>query len=187
MGIDLRATLVKATGSSQAADAILNSTAKEVGVTWDQSSPMLAALALCKLGTRPEEVCSSLDWREFERFCSGLLKASNYEVMEDVRLRRPRAQIDIVALCPSHLISIDCKHWMRRHSNSVLHRFAQEQLVRSSLLRLNGPDKRPIFTAILSFSQPSGEFVDGVAVVPIRTLRDFLGSIESYSGLLRTV
>jgi len=43
-----------------------------------------------------------------------------------------------------------------------------------------GDDGRPIFSVILTLSEQTERFVEGVAVVPLRTLRDFL---ESLGGL----
>lgn len=79
---------------------------------------------------------------------------------------------------------MDCKHWKRAPSRSALEGFALAQLRRSHLLRKSLDDPRPIISAILSFSESAGGFVQGVAVVPLRSLRDFLKTVESYSGLL---
>lgn len=135
-------------------------------------------------GAPEEKAASSLTWKDFERFCAQLLRASGYAVRENVYLSHPRAQIDLVATGPLFIINLDCKHWQRAPSRSALEGFALAQLRRSRLLRRSLNDQKPIISAILSFSESAGNFVEGVAVVPLRTLRDFLETVESYSDLL---
>jgi hypothetical protein len=146
--------------------------------------PVLAALELIASGVPEEEAARSLTWKDFEGFCAQLLRASGYTVRENVYLSHPRAQIDLVASGPLFVINLDCKHWRRAPSHSALEGFAVAQLRRSRLLRRSLNNPRPIVSAILSFSESAGSFVQGVAVVPLRTLRNFLETVESYSGLL---
>ena len=151
----------------------------------DYGSQALLALALCRQGDRPEEVSAFLNWAEFESFCSRILAASGYSVKENVILKKPRAQIDLVAFGPSLVLSVDCKHWKKEHAPSALKDVAAKQIKRSRHLRRTYKDAKPIVSAILSFSAYQGTFVDGVAIVPLRTLRGFLESIESYTEFLR--
>ena len=145
---------------------------------------VLAALDLISSGVPEEDAARSLTWKDFEGFCAQLLRASGYAVRENVHLSRPRAQIDLVATGPLFAISLDCKHWKRVPSRSTLEGFALAQLRRSRLLRRSLDDPRPIISVILSFSESTGSFVQGVAIVPLRTLRNFLETVESYSSLL---
>ncbi len=182
--MDLVADLMWVTCAGQTISSLLESTAAEIGVRADSGNRALVALALCGAGRRPEDVSACLSWKEFEAFCSELFKASGFEVRENIILKKPRAQIDMVAYGQSYVLSVDCKHWKRSHSPSALRRFARDQLGRSALLRRRLADPKPIVSAILSFSEPGGSFVEGVAVVPLRTLRSFLTSVESYFELL---
>jgi hypothetical protein len=145
---------------------------------------VLVALDLITSGVPEEEAARSLTWKDFEGFCAQLLRTSGYTVRENVYLSRPRAQIDLVATGPFFVISLDCKHWKRAPSRSALEGFAMAQLRRSRLLRRSLNDRRPIVSAILNFSESQGSFVQGVAVVPLRTFRNFLETIESYSSLM---
>jgi hypothetical protein len=149
-----------------------------------REGPVLAALDLIASGIPEEEAARCLTWKDFERLCAQLLRVSGYAVKENVCLSRPRAQIDLVATGPLFIINLDCKHWKRAPSRSALEGFALAQLRRSRLLRRNLNDPKPIISAILSFSESQGDFVRGVALVPLRTLRDFLETVESYSKLL---
>ncbi len=147
-------------------------------------SPVSVGYALIKLGAQSEEVSRLLSWREFERLSAAILRASGYAVRDNLVLTKPRAQIDIVAAGVSIILSIDCKHYRRGHSPSALAGFARDQLRRSSIYRTKVDDSRPIASVILSMSEPEGSFVEGVAVVPIRALRSFLTTVDSYTGLL---
>jgi hypothetical protein len=182
--LDLMRSLVKAAGSPARAERVLVRTAEELGGVSDLASPVLVALALCESGKTPEEVSKELDWREFEEFCSDAFRRWGFQVKENVRLTKPRAQIDLVAFGGSSILSVDCKHWRRGHSSSALSRFAQGQLRRSDLLRKKIDDSRPIASVILSLSEPEGRFVEGVPIVPVRTLPAFLSSLESYDGMI---
>ncbi len=176
--------LVRKVGSDGVSAAI-EATRESLGSNSNPTERALIALTLCRLGTRPELISTWLDWREFERFCSGLLRSSGFEVREDVRLRKPRGQIDLLAMGPSFALSVDCKHSSRLMSAADLRRFAGAQLRRSQLLRKTGEaDPRPILSAILTLSEQTERFVEGVAIVPLFTLRDFIGSIEAVRGLL---
>lgn len=150
-----------------------------------RESQVPAALCLIASGVPEEEAARSLTWKDFEGFCAQLLRASGYAVRENVHLSRPRAQIDLVATGPLSILNLDCKHWKRAPSPSALEGFALAQLRRSRLLRKSLDDPKPIISVILSFSESAGGFVQGVAVVPLRTLRDFLETVESYSALLQ--
>ena len=150
----------------------------------DELSPVCVAYALMKLRIQPEEVSRLLSWQEFERLAGALFRAAGYQVSENVYLRKPRAQIDLIATGPSMTLSVDCKHYKRESAPSVLVKFAKAQLERSELLRRKTPDDRPIASVILSMSEPEGRFVEGVAVVPVRTLRSFLMTLDSYAAYL---
>jgi len=150
----------------------------------DVLSPVCVAYALIKLNVLPEEVSRLLSWREFEALAGALLRISGFEVRENVVLTRPRAQIDLVAYGTSMVLSVDCKHYRRAQGHSSLKNFAAAQLKRSALLRRKSSDLKPIVSMILSMSEPEGEFVEGVAIVPLRSLRSFLTSLDSYVELL---
>ena len=150
----------------------------------DAASPVCMGYALLKTGAQPDEVSRLLTWREFEDLSAALLEVSGFAVRKNVVLTKPRAQLDIVATGVSLLLSVDCKHYRRGSSPALLAKFATAQLRRGALLRKRTDDPRPIVSVILSMSEPEGRFVEGVAVVPVRTLRSFLTTIDSYQRLL---
>lgn len=147
-------------------------------------SPVCVAYALLRLRAQPEEVSRLLSWREFEGLSAALLRAGGFDVRENVLLKEPRAQIDLVGYGSSMVLSVDCKHYRREPGPSAQTKFARAQLRRSSLLRLKIEDPRPLASVILTISEPEGKFVEGVAFVPVRTLRSFLTTLDSYRDLL---
>lgn len=150
----------------------------------DSTSPICVAYALLKLRAEPDEVSRLLSWREFEGLAGAIMRVSGFDVSENVFLTKPRAQIDVVAYGTSVVLSVDCKHYRREQGPSSLARFAAAQLRRSALLRKKSGDSRPIVSVILGVAEPEGKFVDGVAVVPVRSLRSFLNTIDSHLGAL---
>jgi hypothetical protein len=159
----------------------------ELGVGPTESGRhVVNALVAMKLGVTPRTVARHLDWKDFEKFCSLLFRSRGYDVRENITLRKPRAQIDLLAVGPSYAICVDCKRWRKDHSASVLRRFASAQKRRSGLLRKALPSQKPIVSAILSLSATAGDFVEGVAIVPIGTLSSFLDSLDGYLDRLET-
>jgi hypothetical protein len=175
--------LARKLGRAQAGKA-LREAGSELGLPDGDFSPVCAAYSLLKINFQADEVSRLLSWQEFEGLAGAVLRASGYEVKQDVHLRRPRAQIDVVATGLAMTLSVDCKHYRREQGASTLEKVARAQLRRSALLRKASSDPRPIVSMILSMSEPEGKFVRGVAVVPIRTLRNFLNSLDSYAELL---
>ncbi len=181
----LLALLQRRSPTTSSQKSALSGACEDLGLGEEEAtSPISIGYALLKMGVQSEEVSRLLTWREFERLSAAVLRASGYSVRENVVLTKPRAQLDIVAAGTSILLSVDCKHYRRGNSPSALTGFARDQLRRSSLYRARVGDPRPIASMILSMSDPEWGFVEGVAVVPIRTLRNFLMTLESYTGLM---
>ena len=187
MGHDgtLLAILRRKTCSNVGFGDALRGAGSELGLAESQLlSPVNAAYALLRLNLQVEEVSRLLTWQEFEKLAASLIRAAGFQVRDNVVLTRPRAQIDVVAYGTSSILSVDCKHYRREQAPSSIAKFARAQVRRSALLRLKTDDPRPIASVILTTSEPEGKFVEGAAVVPIRTLRSFLTTLDSYGALL---
>ncbi len=181
---NLLALLQRTLASASAMQESLSAARSDLGLREEEIlSPACVAYALLRSSTRPEEVSRLLSWREFEQLAAALLRAAGFEVKENITLTKPRAQIDALAFGTSMILCIDCKHYRREPGPASIQKFATAQLRRSALLRKKTDDPRPIASVILSASEPEGSFVEGVAVVPVRTLRSFLTSVDSYAEL----
>ena len=181
---DLVSMLTRKLGSPERSMELLEKNRESLGVDCEPTDPGLVALSLCSLGVPLEDVSSLLSWKEFESFCADLLRSAGYNVRENVRLRKPTAQIDIVAIGTSLVLSVDCKHWKRGASPSTLAKVARDQNKRNELLRKGLSDPRPIVSVIITLAQQGERFVAGAAVVPLSALRSFLNTADGYLGLL---
>ena len=182
--MNLRESLNRRCGSEEAARRALDLVKTNLGIDGSGDTPPLVALALVGLGVTPEVVSKGLSWREFESFCASIAKGEGYEVRENYVLSKPRSQIDILVKSDPWILTIDCKHWSRSGSGA-LHGMTAAQLRRSiQLRRLVANDRRPIFSALLTFHESGVRVLDGVAVVPIFAFRNFLRSLEEVAEML---
>lgn len=140
----------------------------------------LRGIVAVEAGVRPEAVAKFLDWRDFETFCACLMGARGFEVERDLRLTKPRAQVDILARSPSVSLLVDCKHWGRERGSGALRQVVERQRARALLVRSRFRHLEPLAVVVLSLAEEQARFVDGGAVVPIRTLGDFLDNLATY-------
>ncbi len=179
--------LIRKCGSSASANSRLAEARLSLGILEDDKSSALTAVALVSLGEDPETVSKALSWRDFESFCADIVRAERFEVEENVSFSKPRAQIDIIARSHSLVITMDCKHWSRL-GPAMLRTIALAQLQRSRRLRERLEiDHLPIVSAVLTLFDHQVRFTEGVAIVPVFVLRNFLQSLESVTEMLEVV
>lgn len=183
---DLVALLARRLGSRGSSLSFLERNREALGIDCELTDPGLVAISLCSLGVPADQVSSLLSWREFETFCGNLLRAAGFDVQENVRLRRPTSQLDLLATGTSLVLSVDCKHWKKGASPSALEKVARDQQRRNESLRKRMPDAPPIVSVIITLAQQEQRFASGAAVVPLFALRSFLNSIDDYRGLLHS-
>jgi hypothetical protein len=173
--------LARKAGSEKKAKELLSELALGLGLNGQiYDNKALCVLELCELGTPPEEAAKLLGWEEFEEFCANLFRVAGYRVQLNIFLRRPRRQLDFVATSESICLSVDCKHWDKSLSYAALSRQAKAQLSRSAMLKQQFSIEVPIVSVLVTLSQQETRFLDGVAIVPLLSLRSFLSSIESF-------
>jgi len=143
----------------------------------------LRAILACRMGARLEDVAHLLDWKEFESFSAGLLRAKGFDVEENVFVKRPRAQVDVLARSGLVSLAVDCKHWERGMGPSSLKRCVEAQRRRAKLLRAARSTLAPLESVILLLAEEEVRFVAGGAVVPVRTLGSFLEGIQGFDEL----
>ena len=145
---------------------------------------VLRAVAACRYGAPPDHVAKLMDWKRFESFCAALLGSMGYGTTQNIFLKKPRAQIDILARGPSRALLVDCKHWARTGGWSALEKAATAQARRAERLRESMPDLEPMAVVLVSLGDAQARFIGGGAVVPVHTLGDFSNRIEEYSDYL---
>jgi hypothetical protein len=149
------------------------------------SGAVAAALARVKAGRDVESASIGLTWAEFEEFCAEALAAAGYTVRRNVQLRKPRRQLDLLAESSTMGLSIDCKHWRKGVGLAALERLvkAQAERTRQYKTRLDATDKG-ILPMLLTMVDNGTRIVDGVPVVPVFALKDFLATVNRFDDAL---
>lgn len=176
--------LERKTGSRERADEAVAQLAEKLGFPLASAGELPAGLALCAMGVRPEAVAKHLSWKEFEGFSSAVLRARGFRVRENIYLKKPRAQIDVLGMSERLSIAVDCKHWARQPGHAVLSRLVDDQRKRAERLHESLDEVGPVVPVILLLADPGERFVAGGAVVPVYAFADFLDGIDAFSGSL---
>ncbi len=151
------------------------------------SNPILMAVHLLSRGLSFKKVARHLTWKDFEEFTAEILKAHGYSVIRNLRLTRPvRLEIDVIGIDPGSRrgLIIDCKHWARGISRSVLKEIACKHLERTTkFIRYISwaKPKYPIvgriskvYPIIVTLTTPIIRVVDNVLIVSIQEFNQFL-------------
>lgn len=168
-------------GSRGAATNALTALSEEFRLPHGAPQSVLAALALTRLGVDPDIVAKSLAWDEFEGYCAMAISAAGYAVKTNVRLRKPTRQIDIIAESAQLVLSIDCKHWRRGAGTASLSATAMAQAERTtSYMKTQGAEERAFLPVVLTMVDSQVRVVEGIPVVPLTALREFLASVSRF-------
>jgi len=160
-------------------------------VTFDRGDKMRAAILLCSLGETLEDVSKMLSWSEFEDMASTLLESVGYEVRRRVRLKEPRCEIDVMAAKEDLALVIDCKHWKKTLGYSTMQRIIEAQINRAKALSTTNLSfiKRcnKFLPVILTLYSERPSVVDGVPIVPINLLSNFITEVRGYLDELNVI
>ena len=156
----------------------------------------LAVRAL-ELGADIECVSSLLEWQEFENIAGVALKQNGYDVQRNLRFKHAshRWEIDVVGCKRPIVLCIDCKHWRHGVSPSALKKISEEQRERVKALidSLSNSAVKIEFArweivtlipVVLSLTMGRSKFCDGVPVVSVLQLRDFVNQVPAYLNSL---
>ena len=182
--VPLAEYLASKLGSKAAARRAIFEVSQELGVPPDAPESVSAALALTRMGVDLDRIARSLAWDEFEDYCAMAISAAGYAVTRNVRLRRPTRQIDIIAESATLVLSIDCKHWKRGAGAASLAApaMAQSQRTRTYMEKRSGHHgpERVFLPVLLTMVDSQLRMVEGVPVVPLQALREFLASVSRF-------
>jgi hypothetical protein len=169
-------------GSRAAARRAVLALVEELRLPSEAPRSVSAALALTRLGADLDRIARSLKWDEFEQYCGMAISAAGYTVRRDVRLRKPTRQIDIIAESPLLVLSIDCKHWRRTEGEWGLAAPALAQVERTKqYARGTKPGKeRAYLPMLLTMMDNRVRVVEGVPIVPLQALREFLATVSRF-------
>jgi len=148
------------------------------------------AIKAMGLGADIKDICDFLRWQEFEAIAAHSLELNCYVTKKNVRFKHDgkRWEIDVVGCRKPLVMCIDCKHWRRGISPSVVRKMAIAQSLRVKAFAASFPIAAanfeclkwqsakfiPIILSLVPFRE---KFIEGVPVVPVLTLRDFIDQL----------
>jgi len=145
------------------------------------------AVKAVSLGADIEAISSFLGWQEFESIAATALKNNGYAVWQNLRFKHAarKWEIDVVGCRRPLVICLDCKDWHNGLSKSAIRRIVVAQTERAKALADALPNvsigiecakwsKAKFVPAILALLPTKFKFYDGVPIVPVLQLQDFL-------------
>lgn len=176
-------------------DGLINVEGEAVEATSRQRLE-LAAKAM-QLGGDLEKISRLLSWKEFEDIAGGAFERNCYKVTRNLHFKHKshKWEIDIVGCRKPFVICVDCKHWQRALSPSMLERIVGEQISRTKALAESLPnpafktdfsswDKIKAIPVVLTLVTGQFKFHHSVPVVSVLQLQDFLSQFFAYQGSL---
>lgn len=171
---------------------------KQDAVSVEIDARLKLAVKAVSLGADVENISSLLCWQEFEAIAAMALRNNGYLVQNNVRFKHGgrRWEIDVVGCKKPLVVCIDCKHWQRALSPSVLKRTVNAQVERTKALADSLPnitlklectkwDKAKFLPAMLSLVPCLFKFYHKVPVVPVLQLQDFIYQLPAYVETLK--
>jgi hypothetical protein len=144
-----------------------------------------------------EKLARYIEWDEFERYVAEKLRSMGLDYVSSYKHNRiARFQIDVLALDLANKIGyiIECKHWKKSMSTSQIRQVVESHLIRVEKLLKNCewitveiPAIRRIkyfIPLIFTLYAPKIHSLDGIPIVAIRFLNEFLAKIDMYIDLL---
>ena len=148
------------------------------------------------LGADIERVCRNLSWKEFEDVAVTAFQTNGYSTIKHFRFRHENRmwEIDVLAIKGKIVVCVDCKRWMKRLTASTMSKVAEAQIERVKALskimdKSTFPVEGRIFLIpmILSLIPASSKFCNGVPIVPILQLQNFLDEFPAHMHLLNFI
>jgi Holliday junction resolvase-like predicted endonuclease len=155
------------------------------------------AVRALRSGADLERVSDLLQWKEFEGMAAFALENNGYLVQRNVRFKHGgrRWEIDVVGLRKPLVVCMDCKHWHHRLCESTTKKIVNEQIARVHALAISLPnpairivpatsDTYKFLPVVLSLIVDESKFFEGVPIVPILQLQDFLNHLPTCTDSL---
>jgi hypothetical protein len=155
------------------------------------------AMTALALGADFERVCSSLSWKEFEGVTGQAFEANGYRVIRNFHFKdlSRRWELDVLGLKQPIALCADCKHWKRGWRNAASASAVQAQIERTAalsealpryarVLRIESWTRARLVPVVLSLVKGPCKFYNGVPVVPVLQIQDFISEAPLGSGYL---
>ena len=165
----------------------------------EASSLQRLRLAVCALrsGGDLERVSGFLRWKEFEGIAAVVFESNGYAVVRNLHFKHGgrRWEIDIIGCNSPLVVCLDCKHWHHGLQGSTAEKIAEQQTERTRALVMSLPNPTvkleclsrrdaKFVPAVLSLTFEKFKFHNGVPVVPILQLQDFLNQLPACADSL---
>jgi Holliday junction resolvase-like predicted endonuclease len=156
----------------------------------------MAVLAI-RSGADLERVSSCLQWKEFEDIAAVAFGINGYTVIRNLHFKHGghRWEIDIIGCKGSLVICLDCKHWHHGLHGLTVQKIAKEQVERTRALVMSLPNPKvkvgclsmangKFVPAVMSLSSDKFKFQNGVPIVPVLQLQNFLNELPMHTDSL---
>ncbi len=152
---------------------------------FESGARLKISLSMLENGFPIDEISESLDWRDFEGLTGEILSSKNFAVIKNMRMTKPRMEIDVVGIRLGIAMLIDCKHW-KRHSPSSLATVVSKQIRRTKqyVAKTEGAVAVPV---IVTLYQDKIDFIDRVPIVPIFQFSSFVDEFYGNIDQMQTI
>jgi len=171
---------------------------EEIHITREQRL-RIAELAITK-GVDPERVARELRWQEFEGLADHVLSRQGYATSNHFIFKHSghKFEIDVLGAKEPLVLCVDCKHWHHGWAPSKIMTAARNQLLRvqslskvfttyTRKLHVIGSRSVRLLPIVLTLADLSSRLINGVPIVSVLRLRDFLCQIDPWVETLRFV
>jgi hypothetical protein len=149
-------------------------------IKFSVSHKISGALLALRIGGDIEQVSTCLSWKDFEKLASELLTFFSYRTRTNVRLSKPRMEVDVVGTdLDGFTLAVDCKHWKRNNLTSIS-LFCEKQAARAKRLMEGDKSISQVVPVVLTLHPDSVRFIHGVPLVPILKFRSFLIDVKGF-------
>ena len=139
------------------------------------------AVQAIKDGASFNEVFNIVRWQDFENFIEMILSEYGYKTFRNYRLKKPRIEVDILALRKSYALLIDCKQWHKILGPSNLSSIVTRQVERAKIILshdkklLKGIILVPVIVTLFPSNQ---KYFNGVPIVSCDVLKSFVSEVD---------
>jgi hypothetical protein len=156
------------------------------GVRFSNTDRLKAALVAIEMGCDIELISKRIDWRDFECLTAHILDSLGYHIKSNLRLVKPRIELDVVGIKANFAIMVDCKHWNYNNA-SALSRFAKKQENRTKILLNKDERLHRALPVLVTLHSSNVHYCDGVPIVPISKFKLFVIDLDGYEDTVRLV
>ncbi|MEM2660605.1 MAG: restriction endonuclease [Nitrososphaeria archaeon] len=152
-----------------------------VNLNFREGSAVMASILALKFGASLDEVCKVVSWQDFESFVEKILIEYGYKTFRSFRIKRPRLEVDVLALKAEFGLVVDCKQWHKTLSSSALNSIVLKQVERAKIILLKEKvllQNKFLVPVIVTLYPPPINFVDGVPIVPVERFKSFVSEID---------